>query len=36
MYFVRLRVTLLNRTYGTNKNIYLAIFTNNPIYYGPP
>ena len=34
-----LRRTILNRTYGTHKNIYVSLFLLTilgPIYYGPP
>ena len=39
-YIVRLlRGTLVNRTYGTHKNLYIYLFLLTllgPIYYGPP
>ena len=37
--YVLLRETILNRTYGTHKNLYISIFLRTvfgPIYYGPP
>ena len=36
---VLLRGTILNRTYGLHKNLYISLFLLTifgPIYYGPP
>ena len=37
--YVVLRGTIVNRTYGTHKNLYIYLFLLTifgPIYYGPP
>ena len=37
--YVLFRGTILNRTYGTDNNLYISIFLLTifgPIYYGPP
>ena len=36
---VLLRGAIVNRTYGTHKNLYISLFLQtiyDPIYYGPP
>ena len=38
-YMIIIRGTILNRTYGTHKNLYKSLFLLTifgPIYYGPP
>ena len=37
--FILLRGIIVNRTYGTHKNLYISVFLLTifgPIYYGPP